>query len=215
MLWRSLDPIWHAVIAEGWAAYGAGSHAIGAVIATDQGQIVARGRNRGRDREATAGQLHGSRLAHAEVNALLALPRDVDPTTVTIWATTEPCPLCIGAIAIAKVSRLRFASRDPYAGSSDLGAANAFLRSRALDIRGPDRRDVERVLTVMEVEFALRAGWATEPYLTAMRAVLAGPVEAAFAARRTGWLWELARSGGTPGEAVDAVASDRLIAEGV
>ena len=216
VLWRSIDPVWRTVIAEGWAAYAAGSHAIGAVITTEQGEIVVRGRNRGRDGEPTIGQVHGSRLAHAEINALLALPRDLDPAAMTIWTTTEPCPMCLGAIAIAKVQRVRFAARDPYAGSSDLAAANAFLRSRALDVHGPDRSDVERVLTVMEVEFALRAGWATNAYLTAMRAVFPGPVDAALAYRASGWLWALAGSGATAAEAVDAVASDssdRLMTE--
>jgi tRNA(adenine34) deaminase len=215
VIWRTIAPVWQAAIAEGWAAYAAGSHAIGAVITTDQGEIVARGRNRGRDGEATVGQVHGSRLAHAEVNALLALPRDLDPVTVTIWTTTEPCPLCIGAIAISKVRRLRFACRDPYAGSSDLGAANAFMRSRAIDIRGPERPDVERVLTVLEVEFALRAGWATDAYLAAVRAVLPGPVSAAVFGHQNGWLWALAGSGASVGDAVDTIASDRLIAQGV
>lgn len=214
VIWSSIEPIWQAVLVEGWAAYAAGSHAIGAVVTAPGGEIVARGRNRGRDGAATAGQLHGSRLAHAEVNAILALPRDLDPTTVTIWATTEPCPMCIGAIAIAKVRRVRFACRDPYAGSADLVAANAFMRTRAVEVRGPERADIEAVLTVMEVEFALRAGWAHELYLAAMRAVLPGPVEAAGAAHASGWLWRLATSGASVGEAVDTIASDRLIAQG-
>jgi tRNA(adenine34) deaminase len=215
VLWSSLDPIWQAVIAEGWAAYAAGSHAIGAVITSPDGAIVARGRNRGRDGTATPGQLHASRLAHAEINAILALPPELDPRTVTMWATTEPCPLCIGAVAIAKIGHLRFACRDPYAGSAGLATANAFMRSRAVQVRGPElAADVEAVLTVMEVEFALRAGWAHDAYLAAMVAVFPGAVQAAGAAHATGWLWRLASSGTPVGEAMDAIASDRLIAQG-
>lgn len=214
MTWASIGPIWQAAIAEAWAAYAAGSHAIGAIVTTPDGAIVASGRNRGRDGIATAGQIHGSRLAHAEVNAILALPRELDPTTVTIWATTEPCPLCIGAIAIAKVCRVRFACRDPYAGSADLVAANRFMRWRAVQITGPERSDVEAVLTVLEVEFALRAGWAHDAHLAAMRAALPGPVEAAVAAHADGRLWALATAGTPVGVAFDAVASDRLLAAG-
>lgn len=74
MTWASIGRIWQAAIAEAWAAYVAGSHAIGAIVTAPDGTIVASGRNRGRDGIATAGQIHGSRLAHAEVNAILALP---------------------------------------------------------------------------------------------------------------------------------------------
>ena len=213
-MWASIEPVWQAAISEAWAAYAAGSHAIGAIVTTPDGAIVASGRNRGRDGVATVGQLHGSRLAHAEVNAILALPGDLDPTTVTIWTTTEPCPLCIGAIAISKVRRVRFACRDPYAGSADLAGANQFMRGRAVEISGPERPDVEAVLTVMEVEFALRAGWAHDLYIAAMRAALPGPVAAAFAAHQSGSLWGLATSGASVGEAFDAIASDRLLVEG-
>jgi tRNA(adenine34) deaminase len=214
VIWASIEPIWQDVLAEAWAAYAAGSHPIGALFTTPDGEIVARGRNRTRD-DLAAGYLHGSRLAHAEMNAILALPSGLDRTTVTLWATTEPCPMCIGAIAIAKIRRVRFACRDPYAGSADLAAANWFMRSRGVEVRGPERHDVEAVLTVMEVEFALRAGWAHDLYLKTMRTVLPEPVDAAVGAHATGWLWRLATSGASVGEAVDAIASDRLLVQGV
>src|SRR5690348_11903173 len=37
LMWASLEPIWQAAIAEAWAAYTAGSHAIGAVITSADG----------------------------------------------------------------------------------------------------------------------------------------------------------------------------------
>lgn len=109
---------------------------------------------------------------------------------------------------------MRFACRDPYAGSADLVAANRFMRWRAVQITGPERSDVEAVLTVLEVEFALRAGWAHDAYLAAMRAALPGPVEAAVAAHADGRLWALATAGTPVGVAFDVVASDRLLAAG-
>jgi|SRR5579859_3343750 len=215
LMWASLEPIWQAAISEAWAAYVAGSHAIGAVITSADGTIVARGRNRVRDPFPTPGQLHDSRLAHAEVNALLALPKELDPRTLRLWGTTEPCPMCLGAIAIAKVSEVRYACREPYAGSAAHAAVNPFMRLRGLAVRGPERSDVEAMLTVMEVEHALRAGWAHDVYLEAVRAVIPGAVEAAVGARATGWLWRLAAAGASAGEAVDAIASDRLLLQGV
>lgn len=215
VMWASLEPIWQAVISEAWAAYRAGSHAIGAVITTADGTIVARGRNRVRDVIATAGQIHGTRLAHAEVNALLGLPKELDPTTLTLWGTTEPCPMCLGAIAISKVRDVRYACREPYAGSAAHAAANPFMRLRGLALRGPDRPDVEAMLTVMEVEHALRAGWAHDVYLGAVRAVVPGAVDAAVDAHATGWLWRMAVAGAPAGKAVDAIASDKLLLHGV
>lgn len=214
-MWASLDPIWRAAISEAWGAYGAGSHAIGAVITAPDGRIVARGRNRVRDRRPTVGQLHDTRLAHAEVNALLDLPKDLDPMTLTLWGTTEPCPMCLGAIAISKIRDVRYACREPYAGSAAHAAVNPFMRLRGLTVRGPDRPDVEAMLTVMEVEHALRAGWAHDVYLAAIRAAIPGAVEAAAAAHASGWLWRMAVAGAPAGEAVDAVASDRLLLQGV
>ena len=56
-----------------WTAFGAGSVPVGAVLLDAEGVVVATGRNRMYEREAPAPQLANSQLAHAEVNALVAL----------------------------------------------------------------------------------------------------------------------------------------------
>jgi tRNA(Arg) A34 adenosine deaminase TadA len=55
-----------------WEAYLAGTIPAGAVVVGEAGEVVSRGRNRTFD-EACDGQLGGSRLTHAEMNALLPL----------------------------------------------------------------------------------------------------------------------------------------------
>jgi tRNA(Arg) A34 adenosine deaminase TadA len=73
--WNELDRYdrpWIDVFVLMWEAYVAGTIPVGAVIADESGRVVARGRNRIFDSPA-GGELGGSRLAHAEVNALLAL----------------------------------------------------------------------------------------------------------------------------------------------
>ncbi|GHF76788.1 hypothetical protein [Deinococcus ficus] len=66
---------WQAALEEAWAAYGAGSYAIGACIVDARGQVLARGRNRlNEPRAAHGGVIGGHDLAHAEINALLNLP---------------------------------------------------------------------------------------------------------------------------------------------
>src|SRR4051794_12741046 len=98
VLWETLTPPWQACLEEAWAAYYAGSVPIGAVITDTAGQILARGRNRMGEQDAQGNTLYGHRLAHAEVNALLALDHTaVDPAACVLYSTTEPCPLCTGA----------------------------------------------------------------------------------------------------------------------
>jgi len=54
-----------------WEAYLAGTIPVGAVVVDEAGEVLSQGRNRIFD-EPRDGHLGGSRLAHAEVNALLA-----------------------------------------------------------------------------------------------------------------------------------------------
>ena len=117
--WQSAEEAWREAFALAWEAYSAGTVPVGAVIVDGGGAVVSRGRNRIYDAEAPPGGLAGSRLAHAEVNALLGLPlrpeaRFRDHVVLT---TTEPCLLCAGAIAMVRVGTVRYASADPTAGS--------------------------------------------------------------------------------------------------
>ena len=113
ILWERIGPTWRAAMEEAWAAYSAGTVPVGAVLVDPDGAIVARGRNRIFD-TAVAGQIGGSRLAHAEVNALLGLAGSpVDPRSLALYTTAEPCPLCMGAIVMANVREIHYAAREP------------------------------------------------------------------------------------------------------
>src|SRR5712691_140601 len=116
-IWERVGPIWRAAIEEAWAAYVAGT-------------IVARGRNRIFD-TAVAGQISGSRLAHAEVNALLGLAGSaLDPRSLALYTSAEPCPLCVGAIVMANVREIHDAAREPFAGGIAILEATAYIRSK-------------------------------------------------------------------------------------
>ena len=78
--WRELDEPWRASLELAWEAYLAGTVPVGAAVAGADGRVVARGRNRIFDPPGTG--LAGTRLAHAEVDAVLALP--------TVGATAAP-----------------------------------------------------------------------------------------------------------------------------
>jgi tRNA(adenine34) deaminase len=73
-MWSTLALPWQVCIEQAWQAYCAGSIPIGACVTGSDGRVLARGRNRIFDDVSDATpHLSMTRLAHAEVNALLAL----------------------------------------------------------------------------------------------------------------------------------------------
>ncbi len=116
--WHNLSLQWQWCMEEAWASYCKGSLPIGAVVTDEQGNLLARGRNRiyendiyEDDREDQI--LRGHRLAHAEMNALINVNWvNVNPYKCTLYTTTEPCPLCVGAIRLTRIRTVHYASRD-------------------------------------------------------------------------------------------------------
>jgi len=98
----------------------AGTIPVGAVVTDSDGTILARGRNRMYDAGAPTGQIYGSRVAHAEVNALVQLGTDRRYLDCTLWTTLEPCAQCVSAAWLSTIGRVRFAASDVYAGASKL-----------------------------------------------------------------------------------------------
>lgn len=84
---------------------------IGAICVLDN-QIIGRGHNR---REA-----EGDPTAHAEVLALREASQYLNSwrlESVTLFVTLEPCPMCAGALWLARVERLVFGAWDEKAGA--------------------------------------------------------------------------------------------------
>ena len=169
MLWQRLSEPWQACLDEAWAAYCAGSVPIGAVVADCDGRILSRGRNRIFDRAPTERALWGTRLAHAEMNALAPLdPREVNLEACVLYTTTEPCPMCTGAIRMCHIGEVRYASRDTMGGSVALLQATPFMQLRPCRLVAPQRADLEALIIALHVELALRL--ATERALMLPRA---------------------------------------------
>lgn len=58
--------------------------------------------------------------AHAEIIAIRQASEKLQSWRmegVTLYVTLEPCAMCIGAIVLARISRLVFGARDPKAGA--------------------------------------------------------------------------------------------------
>lgn len=92
-------------------AAGVGEVPVGAVV-TRAGAIVAEGRNRMREGH--------DPTAHAEVVALRAAAATLGTSRLdecTLWVSLEPCAMCAGAIALARIAELRFAAEDAKGGA--------------------------------------------------------------------------------------------------
>lgn len=98
------------------SAADAGEVPIGAVV-TRQGRVIAQGENRNRrDRDPTA---------HAEIVAMRAACQALGTDRLTdcdLWVTLEPCPMCAGAIAHARIARVYYGAADPKGGGVEHGA---------------------------------------------------------------------------------------------
>jgi tRNA(adenine34) deaminase len=105
----------------------AGEIPVGAVLVKD-GEVLARGHNR---RAET-----GDPTAHAEMIVL----REAGERTgdwrlegTTLYVTLEPCPMCAGAIALARVETVVFGATEPKAGAG--GSAYNILEDGRLGHR--------------------------------------------------------------------------------
>lgn len=119
-----------------WEAYLAGSIPVGAVVADADGTVVARGRNRVFD-HAHEGQLAGTRLGHAEINALVGLSARETYLELTLYTALEPCHLCLAAATTARLGRLSYAAADPYGGAVGKLLPSEDMRLHPLAVEGP------------------------------------------------------------------------------
>lgn len=166
-MWAELSQPWQAALEEAWSAYCAGSIPIGAVVTDAMGKVISRGRNHRND-HLSPGVVLGHHLAHAELNALLALDRDqADLHPCTLYTTAEPCPLCMGALYMSGVRSLAYASRDPWAGSANLIGATPYLSRKEINVIPPEQVDLEIILVALSTEYFLHhIPHAKLPYLT-------------------------------------------------
>lgn len=168
MLWDTLAQPWQACIEEAWLAYQAGTLPIGAVITDAAGQIVARGRNRILDPTPQPRSLWSTQIAHAEINAIAVLDqREHRLSDYTLYTTTEPCPMCMGAIRMSHLGTLHYASRDPLAGSTSMCATMPFMQRAPQTIHGPPDADLEALIMALHVEFSLRRSYPRMPAVIA------------------------------------------------
>lgn len=101
-----------AALNEAERALAYGDVPVGAV-AVHQGKIIGRGHNRREaDQDPTA---HAEMIALRQAAAALGHWR---LEGVTLYCTLEPCAMCAGAMVLARLPRLVYATADPKAGAA-------------------------------------------------------------------------------------------------
>ncbi|MBD2570282.1 nucleoside deaminase [Anabaena variabilis FACHB-164] len=90
----------------------AGEIPVGAVIIDPDGKLIAEGENRKeRDKDPTA---------HAEIIAIRAAAKNLQSWRLhqcTLYVTLEPCPMCAGAIAHARLATIVYGVDDTKTGA--------------------------------------------------------------------------------------------------
>ena len=89
----------------------AGEVPVGCVIVQD-GEIIGRGRNRREEKQ--------SALSHAETEAIAQANEYLHSWRLDgceLYVTLEPCPMCMGAILNARISKVYFGARDRVMGA--------------------------------------------------------------------------------------------------
>ena len=92
-------------------AFDANEVPVGAIIVY-HGEIIGRGYNQR--------ELLQDPTAHAEMTAITAAANHLNSMRLencTLYVTLEPCPMCAGAIVLARIPTLVFGSYDPKAGA--------------------------------------------------------------------------------------------------
>lgn len=151
--WNTLSAPWQAAVEMAWEAYCESCIPIGAVVTDADGKILARGRNRIYQNAAPEYFRRGSELAHAETEALRQLDYDaIHANSCVLYATTEPCPMCLGTFYISGLRTLHYASRDPWGGSVDLLGKNWYLSLKPIKVYGPPDPVIELILMGLLIE---------------------------------------------------------------
>jgi tRNA(adenine34) deaminase len=97
-------------------AAGEGEVPVGAVIVRN-GAVLGEGAN--------APRRLSDPTAHAEMLAIRSAAERIGADRLQdceLWVTLEPCAMCAGAIALARIARLYYAAPDPKGGGVEHGA---------------------------------------------------------------------------------------------
>lgn len=147
---------WQLPFELAWEAFRAGSRPVGAVLLDADGHVVATGRNRSQEATAPPGQLAGTALAHAEINALAQLPTGRHYDGHRLYTTLEPCLLCSSALIHSHVGHVVYAAPDPmWRGIEDVPAVGGLIAARWARREGPAADEGGRLAAFSQLLMAM------------------------------------------------------------
>jgi len=144
----NIGKFWSAAFTAAIDGYMRSSFPIGACIVSDTDKIIAV--------ESNASGSHV--LDHAEYKAIREIDSHDLLSRATIYTTMEPCPMCTGAIRLAKLRSLCFAAYDPAAGFSSQLSNDEFMSGLDCTVVPPTHPDLEKVIVILNTECRFRLG---------------------------------------------------------
>lgn len=148
MNYNELQHPWNRIFELSWQSVCAGSKAIAAVILSESGEIISEGRN-----QISECNIPNPRLLHAEVEALRNLNIGKYPNLkeYTLYAGLEPCPMCVGTLAMSGLRKVVIATRDAFGGSMNLAEYSPFMKRKNFEITWLDNElgDMQRAFQII------------------------------------------------------------------
>ena len=152
MRYNDLEYPWKRIFELSWQSVCAGSKAIAAVILSEDGEIISEGRN-----QISEHNIPNPRLLHAEVEALrnLDIVKYPNLKEYTLYAGLEPCPMCIGTLAMSGLRKIVIATRDDFGGSMHLVNHSEFMKRKNFEITWLDNElgDMQRGFQIIRELF--------------------------------------------------------------
>lgn len=148
-------------------SFHSGSFPVGAVVTSSSGAVVSEGRNRRGDICAPFGKMFDTTIAHAEIDALAALPIG-DYETFTLHSSLEPCLMCRAAALMIGVGGIHYLGADVLASGLDAAESlNEFTRQRYPEVVGPESGRAALLASALPLSVILQAkpdSWMAEQY---------------------------------------------------
>jgi tRNA(adenine34) deaminase len=136
-MWDLIEKAWQAAYEQAWEAFVNGSLLIGAAITDKNGEVISIGRNRMSEQVSIfKGRTLNPKMAHAEFDALLKLDATKYPNfkEYTLYATAEPCPMCMGMFVMANLVKLKVLNTDSYCGSTHWCEDDKYIASKKIKV---------------------------------------------------------------------------------
>ena len=130
-MWKDISWEWQKTLEQGWIAFQNGSLPIGAIITDEAGNILIAGRN-----ETCENHYPNKRTAHAEMYCVRNLDTKKYPATreYHLYTTMEPCPMCMGTIAMGGIRKIHVAAKDRYCGALHYVNYDPFMKNQKMEI---------------------------------------------------------------------------------